>query len=530
MRRVARAGALSRAELAALLLLLLAAGALRWLAWLRTAVLFNDGPRFLQMAQRIAAGDWGHALNETYHPLYPAAVALTHGVVADWETAAVLVSVAGGVASVLFLFLFVRDAFGTPTDWAAAALLTVHSRMIEFSADVQSDGVYMAFFLAGMWLAWRALRTRSLGSAAAAGIAAGLAYMTRPEGLGIAVVAGGLGAARVVRGRWAVGTGLRWGTALAVGVLLCVGPYLVALRAHTGVWTLSSKRSVAILTGAELEEEAPAPSALPWPAGAPGEPAGASRAAPPAPASAPPAEAGPGALALGIQLLHTASSSLRYTTLFFLAIGLALARGRPGDRGRFVLALIGLYGVVLFALLAEVGYVSRRHTFPPLVPLIGYAGMGVVAVGQWAQTRLRAARRQGPAPVGSRAALLLGIGLMAAPALWNQIEPKRLDKLAERRAAEWLRDHGRAGPASAPVAAGRQRVGYYAGAPYLPLGDVPPEQLPAYLRAHGARYAILGEPDIARAVEVSPSLRLIHQERVAGEEAWVFELAAPAER
>ena len=86
--------------------------------------------------------------------------------------------------------------------WLGAALLVVHSRAVEFSSDVQSDGLYVGLFAAATWLAWRAIGSRRASLAAGAGVAAGLAYLTRPEGLGVALVLAAWAGGAWLSGRW----------------------------------------------------------------------------------------------------------------------------------------------------------------------------------------------------------------------------------------------------------------------------------------------------------------------------------------
>jgi hypothetical protein len=92
--------------------ILFVALAVRAFAWSRTAVMFNDGPIFLAMAEAIGAGRWAEVLAHPYHPLYPALIALVGLFPIHLETAAVTVSILGGLLSVVAIFLFVRDAFG----------------------------------------------------------------------------------------------------------------------------------------------------------------------------------------------------------------------------------------------------------------------------------------------------------------------------------------------------------------------------------------------------------------------------------
>jgi len=530
-----------------------AAAVLRWLVWTRTAVVFDDGPRFLAIARAMDAGWWSAALRDSFHPLYPALTALTHRLLgaadtaAAWESAGALVSVLGGAAAVGFVFLFLRDAFGRGPAWGGALLLAAHGRAVEYASDVQSDGLYLGLFAAGLWAGWRAWRTGSACLAAVAGAASGLAYLTRPEGVGLALVLAGLGVASMVRRRWPVRAGARWLAALALATGACMAPYVVALHQLTGEWTLTHKKSMATLVGAQA-------------AATPGAPARSPRRAPRAagpPASGPQAAAAPEAPpwldALGLSapvavasedmapeyleqdglrvalapsaparafealrmLVRHSRSSLGYGVVALVALGLLACRGRPGPRGAYVLASVGLYVGVLYALTASAGYVSRRHALPPLLPLFGYAGVGALAAGAWLA---RAAR----APQRSALAGALVLAGFAAGELAGALPPKRLDELAGRRAAEWLRDHA---PARGRLAAARQRLGYYAEMPYVPLAGVADDALDRYLSRAGARYVLVEEPGQLEALRRAEgdAVRVLHHVEVAGEQAWVLE-------
>ena len=555
----------------ALVALVAAAALWRWIEWLRTAAIFDDGPRFLAITRALDAGAWSPALQDSFHPLYPLATVGVHRALAladsqaGWETAGAAVSVLASAAAVGFLFLFVRDAFGRAPAWAAAVLLAGHTHAVEYGSDVQSDGLYMGLVAAGIWAGWRALRDRSRGAAAGAGLAAGLAYLTRPEGLGVALVVGGFGAFAVLRQHWPWRIGIAWLAALGTVTLLCVAPYVVALHQVTGVWTLTHKKSVAGIVRGEV---APTPGA---PAAPSHRSAGAvaedpPEAAPPPPPPPPwlhalhlttPAAVDPlwldpeyldqdglrvalatsrteRAIEALRMLLRHARSSLRYGVVVLLAFGICAAWGRPTRRGLYIGAFALLYLLVLYGLTFSSGYVSRRHTLPPLLPAFGYAGLGGLALGAWLARRAHAPRYAG----------VLGafvIAAFAAGDLWTQRTPKRSEESAMRMAAEWLREHA---PEPGPVAAPRQRFGYYAGLPYVPLAGVADDALARYLSGTHARYALLEDPDQVAALRHAETLRgvegtgggegtgdaegvgvrLLHQVEVAGVQAFVVEL------
>ena len=565
----ADSGGLSRKELAGLAVLVAAAAAWRWVEWLRTAAIFDDGPRFLAIARAFDAGAWSPALRDAFHPLYPLATVGAHRALAladsqaGWETAGTAVSVLASAAAVGFVFLFVREAFGRAPAWAAAVLLAGHAHAVEYGSDVQSDGLYMGLVAAGIWAGWRALRDRSSSAAAGAGLAAGLAYLTRPEGLGVALVVGGIGAFEMVRQRWSWKTGARWLAALGAAMLLCVAPYVVALHQLTGVWTLTHKKSV---VGIVRGDVAPTPGA---PVGVPAGPVAESPpvATPPppppwlhalhltTPAAVDPSWLDPeyldqDGLRVALATSRTerafealrmlgrhARSSLRYGIVVLVAFGLLAAWGRPTRRGVYIGAFAVLYLLVLYGLTFSSGYVSRRHTLPPLLPAFGYAGLGGIALGAWLARRARA-----PRSAGVLGALV--IGAFAAGDLWTQRAPKRFEESAMRSAAEWLREHA---PEPGPVAAPRQRFGYYAGMPYVPLAGVADDALARYLSGTQARYVLLDDVDQLTALRRAQALggsgplgdaevggaegigvRLLHQVEVAGVQAFVVELSPRA--
>jgi len=495
---------------------LLAAG-LRAAAWLRSLVIFNDGPRFLQQAELLDAGEWGTALADPYHPLYAALTAGAHrlgrglGLDLGWEAAAVGVSIAGGVVAMGFLFGFVRDAFGETYAWITAALYAVHSRAIEFSSDVQSEGVYLACFLASVWMAWRALTRRSPGYALASGLAAGVAYWTRPEGLGIGLVAGALLAVLALWQRWEPRTaGLSLG-ALALGMALCVGPYAGLVQSATGDWALTHKKPLKVLLGAEAPALTSAAKLAP---------------APPLPTILGAPRQAPATLDEGVEaamdLFDTLRSSLRPAFWVTLIWGVLVAArgGAPGLRAGFVASVAFAYLGLLMLLVLEVGYVSRRHTLPPLLPAFGYAAIGVLELGRLALRGLVRLRGVASPPTAVPAAVL-GCTVVAAVALSHQWEPRRLDKQAERRAAQWL---GRQTGGQGRVAGSGGRIGYYSRMEFSDLTRLDPETVPGTLVGYGIDYAVVHREEVVEVLRSDPRFRLVHEEEVAGERSFVFRL------
>ena len=110
-------------------------------------------------------------------------------------------------------------------------------------------------------------------------------------------------------------------------------------------------------------------------------------------------------------------------------------------------------------------------------------------------------------------------------ALPADLTARRLDRLAVKRAAEWL---GERDAAPGGVAAGRLRIAYYAGGRFVPLPSSPKLSMMSYLRDRGARYVVVDEAKVDQHVGLrsaqAEGLRLIHRETAAGHTAVVFEL------
>jgi len=508
--------ALGRHEALALGILLLLAALFRALRWSAVAVIFNDGPTFIGLAEAVAAGEWATVLGHQYHPLYPVLVAAAHAVIDDWEIAAVTVSVLGGTAAVGCLYGFARAAFGITTAFAAAAILAVHPSAIEFSGDVQSEGIYLALFLGAVWALWLALRSASPAAAALAGLLSGLAYLTRPEGIGLLAVGGALAAGHVLRRSWSRRRAATWCALLFLTAACVAGPYVAWLRVETGGWSLTQKKSVGWVMGLSgpVAPEAAAPPAPPD--------AAATRAASPA-GSTSEAQKQESEMRVArdrfahyldalVDLLHTDLRAFRLELLAILLAGALIGRWRHlSARGVFVVMIVGLYGAVLYALASNVGYVSARHALPPLTVAFGHVGAALLA----ATGALSVSRR--------RIAVALILLAVAGIGLSKSLRPDRTDSVAERRGAEWLRAQDLP---PGGVAVHRSRIAYYAGARDVRIPSKPFRYVIEEMRKRGAEYLVIADADIGSypwLVDALPRYaRLLHREEANGVNAFVY--------
>jgi hypothetical protein len=167
--------------------------------------------------------------------------------------------------------------------------------------------------------------------------------------------------------------------------------------------------------------------------------------------------------------------------------------------------------VVLYALASNVGYVSTRHTLPPMTVAFGHVGAALLA----ATAPLSGSRR--------RIAVALILLAVASIGLTKSLRPDRIDSVAERRCAEWLRAQDLP---PGGVAVHRRRIAYYAGAPDVRLPSKPFRFVGKEMRKRGARYLIINDEDVRDfpwVVDALPTeARLLHREEANGVNAYVY--------
>jgi 4-amino-4-deoxy-L-arabinose transferase-like glycosyltransferase len=497
-----------RAPLWRLPLIVSVAIAARVWRWVDTDAIFADGPRFIEIAQAAGAGEWTAVFADDFHPLYPVLTAAVQPWFGDWENAAASVSIASGALAVVFLHGFVRDAYGAQPAWIAAAILALHPRVIDFSSDVQSEGLYLAMFLGALWAGWRVLSSSSVRAALACGCLAGLAYLVRPEGLGPLALVGLLGFVEVFRRRIAWRPALACALALGAGVVFTAAPYVWSLSDASGSLTLTQKKSVGALLGMDERRRGgkgrlPAPSAS-----LPGI------RVPKAERIARETDALAAAKSLGKKSIKV----FRYEVLLLFLVGLWSVRGHPGLRGRFHLLLVAMYGVVLFGLAMSSGYVSRRHCLPALVPLFGYAAVGVPVLGRFLAEQLRVPSRLAWAPVA------VGLSFVVVGSGIELAETRGERHLVERLAGESI---ARTAATTRPiVATPRRYAAYYAGAQHVPIQPTPYTLDSARLRAAGTTHVVLVEsvlePDEWAEVLSQPALEVLDRFEANGRSALVI--------
>jgi hypothetical protein len=396
------------------------------LAWLAsgTEVMFADGLRYVAQAQKIERGWWSEAVAHAVdHPVYPLAVAAVHRLWGEnspiaWQSAAQVASTIAGVLLVVPIYLLALEFYGAQTAWLACLLTFLVPLTGHVLADVLAEGTFLLFWMTGCWTALRFLSEGRQSWLVATVAFAGLAYMTRPEGLllsvALAATLGLIVCRSSLRFSWAA-----WRRSillLVAGPLLIAGPY-IAIRGSIG-----TKPAVARLLGVSAQSHAMAvererpldPDQSTWTT----------------------------YVVAGRAAIRAVHGSVPWP-LLVLAIFSVCATGGNADQGRKVLFLsLILIGwlAALIRLHATGGYCTPRHAMIIAFPMIAAAAHGLnYLVG-------RSTIRILPRAVDNRAMLggaLIGCSLVAMVVFYGHalIAPINPGFRGYRQAGEWLAAH-----------------------------------------------------------------------------------------
>jgi 4-amino-4-deoxy-L-arabinose transferase-like glycosyltransferase len=483
----------------ALLVVIIGAVAVRLWSWSWAMQMTNDGIDFLWQAQRLLAGEFELMLRHPYHPLTGALIAALSWLPGGVMTGAVAVSALSGALIVLAAHDIARMAFPHLRHaglWAAV-LAAVHSRTIIYTSDVQSDGLFLALFLFAIRMAFASVeRGVCRRRMAAAGLLTGLAYLTRPEGLFVALPLGlwALSAwRRAEPSRARVVSGVATFALVLVVVAL---PYVMTVRHYTGTWGISMKPSLSAVGLSQGEKTNRPPDEAPI-----SSPKVRRATVVPTEASPPPvAEPKQGSLlplpwvqadtrrlqdsALR-QSLDTFVNTLREDTLVMALIGLfALWRWR---RGTAVLLLLvcGAWIALSTYHLMQSTYLSARHIMAPMVLMLPLGGAGIAVA--WS-----AAREQPWLRWGLRVLVLLSLLAMLA----SGVRPRHEDHGPRLDALAWVAAQTEA---DERIGVHRRKDGWYAQRRVLVVTTPCDENdLLKKMERYGVRYLVFDAHRIAR--------------------------------
>ena len=476
-----------------------------------TYVIRNDSVAFMQNAKFFAGGDFLSGLRHDYHPLYSFLMAVMYKVIPDMEISGTIVSVLFGTLTVIVFYLIGKSVFDRKISFVSSVILALHPYAVRFSVDIISESTYFFFFISAFGLGYFALAKRRYYLFALTGICSALAYLVRPEGIGIILIVAG----------WCILKDLArfkivWKEKIASILIIIVSffvfslPYLVYIKNERGAWSLTKKKDLSKIVGVDavlssgksknikrkrvkketsdkLTKKRDTTHAVGTGANLNSQ---GSNELPEEGIDKKKTSGGnvvkqetTGHSDLKIHLNGILHVMKRYITTFhpllfvFLITGvISWTRIRMSHfLGLYMSTAIAFYLFILYRMCMDsvsmsgvYGYPSRRHLMPLVIPAIFCVGIGVYAAGSWIHERFKlnrlrdgVMRRLKNVWVVQLVVLIIIISVLLPKTLRSQ----RYDKLGIKKVGQWVMEHtNKQSPAILSISA---RNAYYAGGEHV---------------------------------------------------------------
>ena len=475
-----------------LIFLLGGALALRMLLYKWTYLIAIDGTGFyLNPAQDFASGRWMDGLAVGYHPLYPILVASLSKVLGDFELSGQMVSILFGTLTVIPIYFLAKGAFNRWTAFISSVFLAILPRHVALSADFLSDPTYTFFFISAVWLGWEALRGDDWKLPFLAGLATGLAYLTRAEGIGVLLVLGPwLLFRKMSFHSWDY---KRNGFAcfiLLFSFLLVASPYILYLHYYTGTWTISRKPAVdraVVLIKRKLFFQKPKVAKATEQFDEIVKRLGEKGKTP---------AMGLSKWLWGLGSFFKLFAETCHPILFLLfIIGLVRRKAFPswgGEEG-FLLSIICLYALILYCL-SSLSYISHRYFLSLVVLCLIWSGRGLLELHQLLIQRVSSEKLKKIHFTKTKGMVFLTL-LIVVIILPITIHPQRAEKQGRKEAGLWIKNHSMSKPS---IYTDMTRVNYYAGGKMIFLEDekILYHEIMERARSEGADFFVISDKKI----------------------------------
>jgi 4-amino-4-deoxy-L-arabinose transferase-like glycosyltransferase len=209
------------------------------------AVLMAQGIAFDSAGYGFWARDFlkGHfikGLSSPAPPLYPFLISLFSPDTAHVEIAGRLLSLFFGTFAIIPLFYLIKGAVGQREAIFSALFYSFHPYLVTYSGMLLTEATYWGLLVLSVYFFWTGLKKEKVWRMASSGCFLGLAYLTRPEGIGYVLV-------YLI---WIIVDGIlekKWFKklilmgVLILSVLVFVIPYVFHIHQETGQWLISKK-------------------------------------------------------------------------------------------------------------------------------------------------------------------------------------------------------------------------------------------------------------------------------------------------
>jgi 4-amino-4-deoxy-L-arabinose transferase-like glycosyltransferase len=224
-----------------IILLLGIAFGLRLYAVLMAKGIAIDSAVYGFMARDFLKGNFIKGLSSTWlHPLYPILISLISPDATHVEIAGRFISLFWGTFTLIPVYYLVKEAMGQKEAVFTALFYTFHPYLVTYSGMLLTEATYWGLLVLSVYFFWTGRKEEKVWRIALSGSFLGLAYLTRPEGIGyILVYLGWIVADGVLTKNWlkkVVLAGI-----MILSAFIFVMPYVTYIHHETGQWLISKK-------------------------------------------------------------------------------------------------------------------------------------------------------------------------------------------------------------------------------------------------------------------------------------------------
>ena len=213
---------------------------LRLYAVLMAQGIANDSAAYGFIARDFLKGHFIKGLSSPAHPFYPFLIFLFSPDTVHVEITGRLISLFFGTLTIIPLFYLVKGAVGQREAIFSALFYSFHPYLVTYSGMLLTEATYWGLLILSVYFFWTGLKEEKVWSIALSGCFLGLAYLTRPEGIGyLLVYLAWVAVDGVLRKKWfkkLILTGV-----LILSVFVFVAPYVFYIHQETGQWLISKK-------------------------------------------------------------------------------------------------------------------------------------------------------------------------------------------------------------------------------------------------------------------------------------------------
>ncbi|NWF91903.1 MAG: glycosyltransferase family 39 protein [Syntrophaceae bacterium] len=445
---------------------------LRLYAVLMAKGIAYDSASYGFMARNFLKGQFAKGLSIPGHPLYPLLISLFSMDTGQVEVTGRLISLFFGTLTIIPLYFLVKGAIGQRGALFSTLFYAFHPYLVSYSGMMLTEATYWGLLVLSVYFFWTGLKRDKIWRIALSGFSLGLAYLTRPEGIGY----------MVVYLAWVVVDGFlkkRWVKPLvSIGVLISslfiLGlPYVIYIHRETGQWLISKKavEAQSQLFKKSMDQINPSKGVE----------------------QDHPEKSNPKIIWMTRNIVHHFPSVLyHYLRAYHFSLWLILFFGLIRVRREGIAYELFLASLVLFHLLSLSTFLPSTIRFSvPVIPLsLFWAGTGILEMK-------RCMEKVGIAT--SESAIFLIIALVILVQLPQSLKPERGHRAFQKEVGLWLKQNT---PANAVIMSNSPQETFYADREFmmLPKEEVHPgdpvksyDEIIRYAKSKGVRYILINK-------------------------------------